>query len=121
MTILLISILNTAEATSTNEPLYDKIYRSIKISESYYFLLLTKSGKLYYLHTNKTHKLTPSEIKSPNLLEILNQKQTWGTAFLENRKFIEKNGNLYTKRYWDIIKVKSPQKIKYLNKNFSLQ
>jgi hypothetical protein len=102
------------------KPSINKIYRSSKISDSYHFLLLDGS-KFYYVNTNKTDKLTPNEIKSPNILDLLKSKQSWGQAFSSRGEYISKNGKLFTKRYLDRIKVISPQKIKYLNKIFILQ
>jgi len=101
-------------------PMYNKVYRSDKILDSYHFLLLDK-GKYYYVNTNKTDKLTPSEIKSSNILQILNNKQSWGQAFASSGEYMTKKGKIYTKRYLDRIKVLSPKKIKYLNKIFILQ
>jgi len=101
------------------KPSINKVYRSNKISDSYHFLLLDGS-KFYYVNTNKTDKLTPNEIKSPKILDLLNGKQSWGQAFSSRGEYISKNGKLFTKRYLDRIKVISPKKIKYLNKVFIL-
>ncbi|MCH9741328.1 MAG: hypothetical protein K0U38_10910, partial [Epsilonproteobacteria bacterium] len=106
---------------SSSEPTYNQVYRTDRVADSYHFLLLTKDGTFYHLHTNKTNILTASEIKSPNIVNILNKKQSWGQAFPLSGKFTKKNGKLYTKRYWDQIKVTSSKKIKYLNKTFHIQ
>jgi hypothetical protein len=103
------------------KPLYNKVYRTDRVGDSYHFLLLDKNGKYYYVRTNKTKILTPSEIKSPSILNILKEKQSWGQAFLSSGSYVVKNSKLYTKRYWDIIKVNSKKEIKYLNKIFHLQ
>ena len=103
------------------KPMYDKVYRSDKILDSYHFLLLDKNNKYYYVNTNKVERLTPNEIKSPNILKILNKKQSWGQAFASSGEYMVKNGKFYTKRYLDRIKILSPKKIKYLNKIFVLQ
>jgi hypothetical protein len=102
------------------KPSLNKIYRTEKISDSYHFLLLDSSN-FYYVNTNKTDKLTVEEIKSPNILELLKSKQSWGQAFSSSGEYIVKNGKLFTKRYLDRIKVTSPKEIKYLNKTFILQ
>jgi len=111
----------TAGNIVSNEPTYDAVYRTARIADAYHFLLLTKSGTYYHLHTNKTSTLTADELKSPNILSILNKKQSWGQAFPSQGTYSKKNGKLYTKRYWDNIKIISPKKIKYLNKTFYLQ
>jgi hypothetical protein len=110
-----------AEGISETTPTYDKVYRSDRIGDSYYFLILTKSGKYYHLYTNRTDKITKSELKSPNLLEILKKKQSWGKSFPKKGKYIIDSGKIYTKLLWDRIKVVSSKKIKYLNKTFKLQ
>jgi len=102
------------------KPSINKVYRSSKISDSYHFLLLDGS-KFYYINTNKTDKLTPSEIKSPKILDLLKSKQSWGQAFSSKGEYINKNGKIFTKRYLDRIKILSPKKIKYLNKIFIIQ
>jgi hypothetical protein len=102
------------------KPMYNKVYRSDKILDSYHFLLLDKN-RYYYVNTNKTEKLTPEEIKSPEILKILNKKQSWGQAFASSGEYMIKNNKFYTKRYLDRIKILSPKKIKYLNKIFTLQ
>ncbi len=106
--------------TSSIEPMYNKVYRSDKILDSYHFLLLDK-GKYYYVNTNKVDTLTPDEIKSSNILQILNNKQSWGEAFTSSGEYISKNGSLYTKRYFEKITIVSPKIIKYLNKTFVLR
>ncbi len=102
------------------KPFLNKVYRTAKISDSYHFLLLD-GKRYYYVNTNKSKTLTPTEIKSPNILELLKEKQSWGQAFASSGKYIEKNGNIFTEKYLDRIKVISPKKIKYLNKIFILQ
>jgi len=102
------------------KPLLNKVYRSSKISDSYHFLLLDGS-KFYYINTNKTDELTPDEIKSPEILKLLNSKQSWGQVFSSRGEYINKNGKLFTKRYLDRIQIISPKKIKYLNKIFTIQ
>lgn len=101
------------------KPSINKVYRTEKISDSYHFLLLDGS-RYYYINTNKSEKLTPDEIKSPNILELLKSKQSWGQAFASSGKYINKNGAIYTEKYLDRIEVISPKKIKYLNKIFLL-
>ena len=103
------------------KPSLNRVYRSAKISDSYHFLLLDSSKKYYYINTNKSKRLTPSEMKSPDILELLKSKQSWGQAFASSGKYIEKNGNIFTEKYLDRIKVISPKKIEYLNKVFILQ
>ncbi len=103
------------------KPSLNRVYRTEKISDSYHFLLLDSNKRYYYINTNKSKKLTPSEMKSPDILEILKRKQSWGQAFVSSGKYINKNGNIYTEKYLDRIKVISPNKIKYLNKIFILQ
>jgi len=95
-----------------SKPAYDKVYRTDKISDSYYFLVLSKDGSYYHLNTNKTDSLTANELKSPNILNILKDKRSWGQAFLSKGKYTTKKDKLYTKRYWDRIKVISSKKIK---------
>ncbi len=102
------------------KPSLNKVYRTGKISDSYHFLLLD-GNKFYYINTNKTDKLTPNEIKSPKILDLLKSKQSWGQAFSSKGQYINKNGKLFTKRYLDRIKVLSSKKIKYLNKTFTIQ
>jgi hypothetical protein len=103
------------------QPLYNKVYRTDRIADSYHFLLLDKNGRYYYIRTNKAKMLTANEIKSPSILKILKSKQSWGQAFSSTGEYTIKNGKIYTKRYWDTIKVKSAKSIKYLNKTFHLQ
>jgi len=103
------------------KPIFNKVYRTDRIGDSYHFLLLDRNGKYYYIRTNKTKILTPPEIKSPSILNILKQKQSWGQAFSTTGEYVTKNHKIYTKRYWDLIKVQSPKVIKYLNKTFYLQ
>ena len=105
----------------TTQPVYNKVYRTGKIADLYHFLLLDKSGRYYYIRTNKAKILTANEIKSSSILKILNSKQSWGQAFSSTGKYIIKNGKIYTKRYLDKIDVKSSKEIKYLNKIFHLQ
>jgi len=105
----------------TTQPVYNKVYRTDKIADLYHFLLLDKSGRYYYIRTNKAKILTANEIKSSSILKILNSKQSWGQAFSSTGKYIIKNGKIYTKRYLDKIDVKSSKEIKYLNKTFHIQ
>lgn len=102
-------------------PSFNKIYRSNRIGDSYHFLLLTKKNEYYYLFTNKTDKLTASELKSSKLLNILKKKQSWGKAFPKSGEYTLNKGKLYTKLLWNPIKILSPKKIKYINKTFYLQ
>jgi len=111
----------SADEISKEEPVYDKVYRSDRIGDSYHFLILTKKGKYYHLYTNRTDKLTKSELKSPNLLKILKKKQSWGQSFPKNGDYTVDNGKIYTKLLWDRVKIVSKNKIKYLNKVFILQ
>ena len=116
---LLLLILNTtvyAKKISGIEPVYNKVYRSDRIGDSYHFFLLTKSGMFYHLITNKTDKLTAKELKSSDILSILKKKQSWGKAYPKKGKYTIENGKIYTKLLWNQIKVLSPKKIKYLNK-----
>jgi len=103
------------------QPIYNKVYRTDKISNLYHFLLLDKKGRYYYIRTNKTKTLTVKEIKSDDILQILNSKRSWGQVFSSRGKYIIKNGKIYTKRYLDKIDVKSSKEIKYLNKVFYIQ
>lgn len=100
---------------------YNKVYRTDRIADSYHFLLLTKDSRYYHLHTNKTSSITPKELKSPKVLKNLEKKQSWGQAFSSKGSLVKEKGKIYTKRYWDRIKVISPKKIKYLNKTYKLQ
>ena len=114
------STLN-ASTINGHKPNYNKVYRTDRTGDSYHFLILTKSGNYHYLYTNRTAKLTSSELKSPNLLDILKKKQSWGQAFPKQGKYTIDNGKIYTKLLWDQIMILSPKKIKYLNKVFYLQ
>jgi len=114
------SILN-ASTINGHKPSYDKVYRTDRTGDSYHFLMLTKDGKYHYLYTNRTAKLTSSELKSTNLLNILKKKQSWGQAFPKKGKYTIDNGKIYTKLLWDRIYILSPKKIKYLNKIFYLK
>jgi hypothetical protein len=118
--LLFVTVAIFSASVPDAKPMYNKVYRSNKILDSYHFLLLD-NGKYYYVNTNKTDRLTPKEIKSSNILQILNNKQSWGQAFASSGEYMTKNGKIYTKRYLDRIKVLSPKKIKYLNKIFVLQ
>lgn len=104
-----------------DKPTLDKVYRTSKIADSYYFLLLGSNGSYYHLHTNKAKSLTVKELKSSSIRKILDKKQSWGQAFASKGKYIKEDGKIYTKRYFDRIKSYSPKKIKYLNKIFYLQ
>lgn len=110
-----------AKGISGAQPSYNQVYRSDRIGDSYHFFLLTKDGKYYYLHTNRAKTLTANELKSPNILNILKQKQSWGQSFPKKGTYTVKNGKLYTKLLWDRIKIISKNKIKYLNKTFYLK
>jgi len=110
-----------AETISGTEPIYDKVYRTDRIGDSYHFFLLTKSGNYYHLYTNRTNTLTASELKSENLLKILKDKQSWGQSFPKIGTYTISDGKIYTKLLWNRIKVLSDSKIKYLNKIFYLK
>jgi len=110
-----------AQSISGTQPSYNKVYRSDRIGDSYHFLLLTKDGRYYHLHTNRAKTLTANELKSPNILNILKQKQSWGQSFPKKGTYTIKDGKIYTKLLWDQIKIISKNKIKYLNKIFILQ
>lgn len=112
--------LNAKESVEVM-PTYNKVYRSDRLGDSYHFLLLTKDGKFYHLLTNKTDKLTVSELTSPKLLKLLEAKQSWGKAFPKKGHYTIKRGKFYTKSLWNRIKILSPNKIKYLNKTFYLK
>ena len=122
--LILILIFNTslfAGNVPNKDMLYDKVYRTDRIADGYYFFLLSKNGKYYYLQTNKVSTITASELKSPKILDNLKEKQSWGQAFSSRGYFTKDKGKLYTKKYWDEIKVISKKKIKYLNKIYKLQ
>ncbi len=119
--IIFTNVTLNAEEIVGAEPTYNKVYRSDRIGDSYHFLLLTKSGIFYHLLTNKTDKLSVEELKSPKLLTLLKEKQSWGKAFSNRGKYTVNNGKVYTKRLWNRIKILSSNKIKYLNKTFYLQ
>ena len=119
--IIFTNVTLHAESIDGVQPTYNKVYRSDRVGDSYYFFLLTKSGTFYHLFTNKTDTLTASELKSSQLLTILNGKQSWGKAFPKSGKYVINNGKLYTKLLWNRIKILSSTKIKYLNKNFSIK
>jgi hypothetical protein len=110
-----------ANDTTMLEPTYNKVYRSDRIGDSYHFLLLTKDGMYYHLYSNRTDTLTPEELKSKDLLNILKKKQSWGQSFPKSGKYIINNNKIYTQLLWDRIKVTSKNTIKYLNKTFKLQ
>ena len=120
-TILLSSSILSASGVNGPQPIYDKVYRSDRTGDSYHFLILTKSGQYHYLYTNRTDRLTSSELKSSNLLDILKKKQSWGQSFPKKGKYTVDKGKIYTKLLWDRIHVLSPKKIKYLNKVFYLK
>jgi len=119
--ILLSSFSINASEIDGVQPSFDKVYRTSRIGDSYHFLLLDKNGKYYYLFTNKTDKLTASELKSSNILKILKKRQSWGKAFPKNGEYTINKGKLYTKLLWNPIKILSENKIKYLNKTFYLK
>jgi len=119
--ILLSNVTLNAKGISGSKPTFNKVYRSDRIGDSYHFFLLTKNGTYYHLLTNKTDKLTASELKSPKLLTILKQKQSWGKAFPKRGQYTINSGKLYTKLLWNRIKVLSSNKIKYLNKVFYIK
>ncbi len=121
---LLLLLSNTtvyAEEILGIKPLYNKVYRSERVGDSYHFLLLTKSGMFYHLITNKSDKLAVNELKSSNILSILKKKQSWGKAYPKKGKYTINKGKIYTKLLWNRIKVLSSKKIKYLNKVLYLQ
>lgn len=119
--ILLSSLSLNASKIDGVQPAFNKVYRTGRIGDSYHFLLLKQNGFYYHLFTNKTDKLTASELKSSNLLKILKKKQSWGKAFPKSGKYTLNRGKLYTKLLWNPIKILSAKKIKYLNKTFYLQ
>ncbi|MCK5855422.1 MAG: hypothetical protein KAG56_09385 [Sulfurovaceae bacterium] len=122
LTFILIFTMPSFSANILNSKIsYNKVYRTERIADSYHFLLLNKNGKYYYLQTNKVSSITAKEIQSPKVLENLKTKQSWGQAFSSTGHFTEKKGKLYTKKYWDEIKVISKKKIKYKNKTFKIQ
>lgn len=121
LTILLSSITLSAASVNGISPSYDKVYRTNKLGDSYQFLLLDKNGKYYHLNTNKTPKISASELKSPKILDILDKKQSWGKAFPKKGEYTINNGKFYTKLLWNPIKILSVNKIKYLNKTFLLK
>lgn len=110
-----------AQSIKGTQPTYDKVYRTDRIGDSYHFFLLTKSGMYYHLYTNRTKTLTADELKSPNILEILKKKQSWGQSFPKKGTYTINDGKIYTKLLWDQIRIISKKEIKYLNKTFSLQ
>jgi hypothetical protein len=110
-----------ATSVPQKKPTIDRVYRTNKISDSYHFILLASNGFYYTVHTNKTKSLTVRELKSSSILKILNKKQSWGQAFTSKGKYIRKNGNIYTERYFDRIEILSSKKIKYLNKVYQIQ
>ncbi len=120
--LLIITSTNVyAEEISGAKPVYNKVYRSERIGDTYHFFLLTKNGMFYYLITNRTDKLTPNELKSSDILEILKKKQLWGKAYPKKGEYTINNGKIYTKLLWNRIKILSSKKIKYLNKILYLQ
>ncbi len=123
LSFYLLFLNSTLNASTINEPkpMYDKVYRSDRIGDSYHFLILTKSGSYHYLYTNRTSKLSSSELTSSNLLDILKKKQSWGQSFPKKGKYTIDKGKIYTKLLWDKITVVSPKEIKYLNKIFYLK
>jgi hypothetical protein len=123
--LILIILLSSVSLTASNidgvKPSFNKVYRTGRIGDSYHFLLLNKNGKYYHLFTNKTDKLTASELKSSKLLKILKKKQSWGKAFPKKGNYTVSQGKLYTKLLWNPIKVLGTNKIKYLNKTFYIK
>jgi len=119
--ILLSSFSLNASEIDGVKPSFGKVYRTSRIGDSYHFLLLNENGKYYYLFTNKTDKLSASELTSSNILKILKKKQSWGKAFPKNGKYTINNGKFYTKLLWNPIKIISKNEIKYLNKTFYLK
>ena len=119
--ILLSTLPLSASEINGVQPSYDKVYRTSRIGDSYHFLLLNKDGKYYHLFTNKTDKLSASELKSSKLLKILKKKQSWGKAFPKKGSYTVNNGKLYTKMLWNPIKILGKNKIKYLNKTFYIK
>ncbi len=122
--IILISILSlNLKATNIDgiQPIFDRVYRTDRIGDSYHFLLLNKNGKYYHLFTNKTDTLSAEELTSSKILKILKKKQSWGKAFPKNGSYTINNGKIYTTLLWNPIKVLSANKIKYLNKTFYLK
>ena len=103
------------------KPMFNKVYRSDRVGDSYHFLLLTKNGMYYHLLTNKTNKLSAGELKSSRLLAILEKKQSWGKAFTKTGKYTIDKGKIYTTHLWNRINIISKNKIKYLNKTFYIQ
>ncbi|CAA6822447.1 MAG: Unknown protein [uncultured Sulfurovum sp.] len=122
LTLIILSTTSLNSATIEGvKPSYNKVYRTDRLGDSYYFLLLTKDGKYHHLFTNKTDSLSPSELKSSKLLEILKKKQSWGKAFPKKGTYTISKGKIYTKLLWNPIQILSPRKIKYLNKIFIIQ
>ncbi len=119
--ILLSTLPLTASEINGVQPSYDKVYRTSRIGDSYHFLLLKKNGKYYHLFTNKTDKLSASELTSSRILKILKKKQSWGKAFPRHGHYTVNNGKLYTKMLWNPIKILGENKIKYLNKTFYIK
>ena len=119
--LLLSSVPLTASKIDGVKPSFDKVYRTGRIGDSYHFLLLNKNGKYYHLFTNKTDKLSATELKSSKLLKILKEKQSWGKAFPKKGSYTVNNGKLYTKLLWNPIKILGTNKIRYLNKTFYIK
>jgi len=119
--ILLSSLSINASDIDGVKPSFGTVYRTTRIGDSYHFLLLDKNGRYYYLFTNKTDKLTASELKSSNILKILKKRQSWGKAFPKNGEYTINKGKFYTKLLWNPIKILSKNKIKYLNKTFYIK
>lgn len=119
--ILLFQNTLYAKGISGAQPSYNKVYRSDRIGDSYQFLLLTKDGMYYHLLTNRATTLTANELKSPDILNILKQKQSWGQSFPKKGTYTIDDGKIYTKLLWDRIKIISKNEIVYLNKTFYLK
>ncbi len=102
------------------EPKLNRVYRSEKILDSYYFILLDEK-EYYYINTDGTDSLSVDEIKSPDILKIMTNKHSWAQTFSSRGKYFIKNCKIYTDNYMDKIDVISPDRLKYLNKIFILQ
>ena len=113
--------LEAKETSDIEKISLNKVYRSDKIWDSYYFLLLNKRWNYYYVYTNKTDKLTPDELKSDKLLQILNDKQSWWKAFPKKWNYKQSNGKVYTSFLWNEIEPQKEEEIKYNKHILKLQ